>query len=412
MFRDFNNYIKEIVDWLATPLALLVFSYVIGGISYLPQEVIVIAYVITSAYLLFDKELKIERQLLVFLIYLPLNILLARPDSVFQPWLRFLFFVVLFLTTSPIISTTRALKFRKKCFHNFAFLCVLLGVGSFVAYFLGINLFVDRYEGGFIDDYLESVGTFAGLSRHSMLLGPLSAIGAVYLFYYAIKDKTYIFFIPIICCIGSSLFAASRAAVIAMAFGFIIVIFYSTKHKSVALKRIIIISICFIATYPLWQDAASGILQKQQSRAEAGGIYDSRTLKVECRINEFKSSPIIGVGFASIDPLGEDTYNIFTGTCEPGTSWLAIFSMTGIVGFLLFIVCFIKSYKYCAKHLNDAYLLGILSFFIIHMLVEGYIFAAGSPLAFILWLSIGTCYDSKEFNERQLTLRITDAKTE
>lgn len=395
MFREIGTYLKSHFHWVASPLALIVFSNVVGGIPHLPQWVLVGAYACAVLYLVIDKKIKIEKRWLLILAYIPINILLARPNSVFQPWLRYAFFAVLLLVVSPMIKSTRARIFRKQCLHNISFLCVLLGAASFVAYFAGVNFFENRYEGGYIEDYVGSAGQFSGLSSHSMLLGPLSAVGAVYLFYYVNIRRYRWLWMPLIMCVGSSFFAASRAAIIAMVVGAVALIYYSTNYKTIFVKRLFVICICLLMSFPLWQGATAGLSKKQRARSEAGGAFDSRTVKVECRVAEFKSSPIVGVGFASIDPRGNDRFNWRTGTCEPGSSWLAILSMTGIAGLLILLPIFIKAFQYGKFYMENFWMLGTLSFFYVHMAVEGYIFAAGSPLAFILWLSIGTCYETK-----------------
>ena len=42
-----------------------------------------------------------------------------------------------------------------------------------------------------------------------------------------------------------------------------------------------------------------------------------------------------------------------------------------------------------------ALLCGVLTLFFVHMFAEGYIFAGGSFLAFMLWLTVGVATDSK-----------------
>ena len=86
-----------------------------------------------------------------------------------------------------------------------------------------------------------------------------------------------------------------------------------------------------------------------------------------------------------------------TGTIETGSSWLAVLSMTGIIGFIPFLIIIYKSVKrvWSKKKTNiEASLyLGLIVFLSIHMLVEGYIFAGGSVVFFIAWLIISCCYE-------------------
>jgi O-antigen ligase len=78
---------------------------------------------------------------------------------------------------------------------------------------------------------------------------------------------------------------------------------------------------------------------------------------------------------------------------------IPVLSMTGILGFIPFVIIIYKSVKrvWSKKKTNiEASLyLGLIVFLSIHMLVEGYIFAGGSVLCFIAWLIISCCYEIK-----------------
>ena len=133
------------------------------------------------------------------------------------------------------------------------------------------------------------------------------------------------------------------------------------------------------------------------------------------RVAEWESSPMIGIGFASVDIGGRATgSSTFSddGKVETGSSWLCILSMTGLLGFLSIIIIWISSiiklFKIW-KHtpLLASLLLGILVFFALHMLAEGYILAGGHALTFVVWLTLGLIYGlasnidiSYEFEEK------------
>lgn len=254
------------------------------------------------------------------------------------------------------------------------------------------------YEGGYLDDYAGNGGHFSGLTNHSMLLGPISAIAGILLFDRYLKSKNRKLLLLLIPCIGSLFFAASRGALIGFVIAIVSMLYYVSKNKKSFLKRILGITILLAVSFPLWQSFTTDISNKQAGRVQEGGTFDSRTTKVEARWDEFVKNPIFGVGFASIDPHGKDYYDRVTGTIEPGTSWLTVLSMLGIIGFLLFVnIC--KKAFINVKEKRDLFLLGVLTFFLIHFLVEGYIFGAGGPLCSIAWLAIANAYDSKIKNE-------------
>jgi O-antigen ligase len=137
-------------------------------------------------------------------------------------------------------------------------------------------------------------------------------------------------------------------------------------------------------------------MNKISSAQESGDITSSRTNLWNARLTEFSSSPIVGIGFASVNvDLNEEArFDEETGKVEPGSSWLAILSMTGILGFLFFFIMFVKYFLFIWKkaNSNNIYLclLGsLLVFYAIHMLGEGYIISSGSGLFFYFWLLLG-----------------------
>ncbi|MDP2455208.1 MULTISPECIES: hypothetical protein [unclassified Kaistella] len=90
-----------------------------------------------------------------------------------------------------------------------------------------------------------------------------------------------------------------------------------------------------------------------------------------------------------------------SGKVEPGSSWLALLSMTGIAGFILIVFIFLSALIYLFKNKNDYIISGILGslllFFMIHMSAEGYILAAGSLLFFYIWLLLGVIEGYKKY---------------
>ena len=98
-----------------------------------------------------------------------------------------------------------------------------------------------------------------------------------------------------------------------------------------------------------------------------GGTFSSRESLWMARIAEIKSHPLTGVGFCCVDPRLTPV-NTQTGVIEPGSSWLAIFSMTGILGFLSFIIVFYKTFHHAyslSSQTESAMFCGCLIFFAI-----------------------------------------------
>jgi O-antigen ligase len=161
----------------------------------------------------------------------------------------------------------------------------------------------------------------------------------------------------------------------------------------------IVILFVGMLTYPLWDDFMAGIESKSSTQSELGA-YGSRTEKWTARLIEFGSSPIVGIGYASVDSRLDDVG--VGGVIEPGSSWLAILSMTGIIGFILVISILIKPLRYLKSHPTpyNALLLGLMAYVCTHMISEGYIFAGGSALCFIAWLIFGCCSDARYLDKK------------
>lgn len=136
------------------------------------------------------------------------------------------------------------------------------------------------------------------------------------------------------------------------------------------------------------------MIAKQQANVNSGGTFSSREKLWHDRKLEFLNSPIYGVGFASQRAISFSS-SLKTGLIEPGTSYGAVFAMTGLLGGIPFLcLLFYNTFKnssnqYCLRPVPVSPAQPILIFFLIHLIVEGYVLSAGSPLAAIFWCSLG-----------------------
>jgi hypothetical protein len=126
---------------------------------------------------------------------------------------------------------------------------------------------------------------------------------------------------------------------------------------------------------------------------ERGSDLGERGILWERRLSEFISSPLYGIGFANDSSLSQNELYIEEGKVEPGSSWLLVLSMLGILGLMPFVSIFGSSLYFIFKsNLQPKllpYLGSILIFFGIHMVGEGYVFAAGSGIIIYFWLILG-----------------------
>ena len=370
-----------------------VMTIVIGPFPHIP--LIHVPFLLIGSFLCFRRKHQVDFAILFLFIYIPIGILIASPSPIFRSWERYASFFMLLLFVSSLIRNQYAIKLRRQILFTFLGYCVIIAFGSFLCYFLGIN-YMKSFTGELITD-VQSVGGFGGLTTQSMILGPICGIGALYLLYRSLKansNKIW-YWGGIVICFLTALFAASRSALVATIAGFVIILYYSNKNKSKFIKYLTGLVLVAALTFPLWEGATKAIVSKQESNKELGQ-YGSRTAKWSARIYEFKSNPLWGIGFSAQDPKGPDYYDKEKGIIEPGCSWLAILSMTGIIGFIIFVNIIKRPVLYLRKQNNpyNALLFGLLAMLMVHMVAEGYIYAGGNALCIMAWTIIGCARDA------------------
>ena len=316
--------------------------------------------------------------------------------SLFNAWKRFLYFILMSIPISPMIES-RLLRIRRlKAFHYILWFSAFIGVSSFFCYLMGINYMYNFMSGEYS---VNLAGWFGGITVHSMLLGPVSALGATYMAWYSMcthlssKRNRLILLICVFLCIAAAMLSASRSSTVAAIIGCVVV--YMLRNGKVGSKitgSLFGLLLIGILIQPLLEPFSAMVMEKQNSNVVAGGTFESRKGKWQNRIEEFESNPLFGCGFAVVDVNSGDYSD--NGVIEPGSSWLAVLSMLGIVGVIcIWVIVFqpmIRIYKRCNK--RDVLFFSIFCVFLIHMFTEGYIFAGGSFMFFYFWLFAGSVH--------------------
>lgn len=366
----------------------------LGFVPSVPTVLAVICAALCVLFAVYLGRVRVDSQCLAFLtLAIPASILFGEPQPIFRSWERYVVFAVIFAMTSPLLESECMRKYRRWAFYAYLCVAALIGSLSFVGYFFGINYMVIETE--VVEEYLEQVGTFGGLTCQSMLLGPIAGMGAMAMLYLYLRQRRIYWLALSIACVGSVLFSASRAAFVSLLVGILVLLYLHTGSLTRYIRLIAVVGLLLSVTYPVWNGAMYAVKEKQERHAEDVELFDSRTPKVECRVKEFISSPIYGVGFAAIEPKFKDNYSE-NGTIEPGSSWLAVFSMTGLIGAAFVLLLYYRAIKALLTHRKGINILvtGCLALMMVHMIVEGYIFAPGSSLCFLCWLLVGVGYDA------------------
>ena len=398
MFKisELTAYIKNNIGWMPFVFAIIMYATAIG-IQLWPTATVAYATMCLFAVYAFFNGRGVESGYMAFLLYLPIELLLAQPPELFNCWVRMPLFAIVLICFSPFIKSPRIRDIRHNVMMAFGVINVLVAISSFFCFFLGINMMPTIEQ----TNVTNTGGSFGGITWHSMTLAPLSAMASVYLSHLALTTKKKIFWVLDIMAIGSLFFASSRSALLAMIAGQIVVFYYQSDKKTVFFKRVLIVVILLAVSYPLWKMWTSGFEAKNAAgMASSSTIFATRVEKWSYRVSEFMESPIFGVGIPAVGLKDSWSYNEHTGVIEPGSSWLSVLSMTGIIG-ALFIFSFFYKATTNALHSNSRrrpLYLATLVVFMVHLFAEGYIFSGGSFLCVYLWTAVGACYDLKYYN--------------
>lgn len=372
-------------------IAILLIMSSITGFFHLPQWVYYGTMGVILLVVVASHGIRLKQPSIVLFIFIcALSLLINQPPAYFNAWTRLLGFIMLLCAVSPLFNNHKISLFRYSIFDSIMTLLVYLSIGSLICYFLGINFFVRNGE------LLEiEVGHFSGLFNHSMVMGPASALASIYLLvkFLGRKKKKTLYLVSILACLACTLLSASRVAVGGCILGMIVAYmrFYS-GHLSKGLLVLLVLVALLAVTFPVWGGLTDFVIGKQEANMSMGGTFASRESLFAARIQEIIEHPLIGVGFCCVDPRfgGVD---MSRGGVEPGSSWLAIFSMTGIFGLLTFMSLYYKkireAFRISATDSSSLFV-GCMAFFLFHLLFEGYILAVGNFMGLFFWLLLGS----------------------
>lgn len=335
---------------------------------------------------------------LLFWLICLISIIINNPPSYFRAWSRLFMFIIMLAAFSPLLSNRIHASNQLLLCSYLINIIIIFTIGSFVANLLGINFFVaegERLEG-------DVAGHFSGIMNHSMMLGALGSLSAIKCFSDMLtlkqKNKKIICGVTALVSMLAVFLSGSRGATGALFLGLIGCLYQmSLQKKKHFSKYILIFALLLGVLYPLIIPYASPVLEKSEHNLEEGGFFVSRERKNLARLAEIQDNFFTGVGYASVDPSLDDV-DMATGSIEPGSSWLSIFSMTGVFGFIVFLIIVFTSIKkaFGKKNINYSpyWISGFLLFFLIHSLVEGYICAPGNILCCLFWLTLSLIWNN------------------
>lgn len=308
--------------------------------------------------------------------------------------------LVIFSTILYICAPRKSLqwhRYKVKLLRNIFIGFGLATIANLYAKYAGINqLSIDEYAIA-----MGRVAEFSGFCSYAMWASASAAISAVFFVNMAFREFTTQKWMKIICFILSVLslyivvLAGSRSAfVLALACSLLTIKMQSNKFTSL-IKNMIIIAIAAIIFTPFIMNNSKAMLQKKNA-FEITVENTSRDALWSQRMTEFRSSPIIGIGFAA-HGIG---LNKKVGRNESGGGYISVLAQTGIVGTIFIIIIMGSAFMLPRKigaDPNVILIYCIFAFMAIHTIVEGYLFQGGWYLCLIIWLIIGVMIEYKDY---------------
>lgn len=259
-------------------------------------------------------------------------------------------------------------------------------------------------------------GDFTGIMAHSMVLGPIAAYVAVLSIVRLFSRGSLLWVVPYANAWLVAMLASSRAALAAAAIGTLIVIAVNFKRNLVLAGSLLIAAAAVVIAPNYVLSLATQVLPGSLTEGLANKSWNnSREQHWNARWEEFLSSPMTGVGFATAweGSVGVDEE---MGTVETGSSYISILSMTGCVGaaaWLIMLASFARSTVTRWRGLSNRDRLsicGMASFWLVHLGAEGYIYAVGSLIGVAFWLWLGCLNDQLCVERRRaVALRLAPA---
>lgn len=288
------------------------------------------------------------------------------------------------------------LKFLKNVFIGFG----LATMANFYAKLAGTN----HME---LDPYLAAMGRvkeFAGFCTHPMWTSAAGAISAMFFismsFRSFVKEKWMKLgcYVMALISLYVVVISGSRSAFVLSLASSILIVKMQSKRMSSLFMNISIVAITIVIFGPILMKNAGAMLQKKNS-FEITTEQTSRDELWSQRMAEFKSSPLVGIGFAA-HGVGN---NKKVGRHESGGGYISVLSQSGLIGGCFILSIWIAAFMLPGKIGTDPNTILVYCTFVfmtIHSIFEGYLFQAGWYLCLVIWLVVGVLIEHKDLMKK------------
>lgn len=388
-------------------------------------NILYVAYVLNfSVVTIFYPEINVQlirNGLLVFLVLMLIKTTTLRLNKLIFLLLFFCFLSIVFNTINPIFNSSVRFVFLllvmfplglvlkpKYSSEEFIDLKFIFNFNAVIVV-VSLMLYILFDFGSFFQK-----GNFSGLLSHSNTMGPISGLVFLERFISYFKKKKSLK--TIIICLVSFLvvvLTGSRAALFTLILALFFVAIYIFRLKFIIWGIGILLAL--VLSFFIFKEFNSSLITEthrtniyRPRTIFEKGFDNTRLLIWEERIDEFIESPLLGSGFSAVNtdivPEGSPSYDIETGSIQPGSGILGILSMTGILGLSCFVLILINAIKILLKRKNKfdgatyILLVSALIFILLHSVFEGYLLSSGNILFFLFWITISYIFNKRETN--------------
>lgn len=311
--------------------------------------------------------------------------------------LRLVLFSFILVLTCPVYTSLRWHLYKKRVMQNLFIGFIGVVLINLYAKLIGVNLRATVQGWADLTDK-----QFSGFCDQPMWLAAAAAVSTIFCAYLVFEQKKkklmqqYFYIILLLCSIYVTMITGSRSAFLAAMCAMCVVLYLLVKNKARLIKYVISAAAVALVLSPIFLNRKTfgAMMAKQEYQEQTGGT--SRDELWNDRMTEFKSSPLIGVGFGA-HGVGDDKE---VSTVETGGGWISILAQTGILGLVLAISIIFKACTPIRKIRQDNSMMVIYAayfFFIVHSIVEGYMFQGGWYLCLIFWMVIGLLIENKQY---------------
>lgn len=392
MIKRISLYIRE--NKYEFLISFLLFTNLFP--KYFPNILYYISFLLIISKLIkfSPQEYKHTQLFYVFIIFLWITTLIGMALD-----LRLVIFSTIIYITAPRISISWHL-YKIKLLRNIFIGFGVATLANLYAKLAGINMIVQ-------DEFSKVIGRvaeFSGFANYAMWTSCAAAMSTLFFVSMAFRNSLqnkvlkYLCFIMILISLYITLISASRSAFfLSLLCSFVIIILQSQKSLYF-IRNIIIIGITTFFFAPFLMEN-SGAMMHKKNGLEITVENTSRDALWSQRIAEFKSSPILGIGFAA-HGVGA---NKKVGRNESGGSFISVLAQTGIIGFTLILLIWFSATMLpnkVGRNPNMILLYGSFIFMSIHSIIEGYMFQAGWYMCLIIWLVVGVMIEHKTLSKK------------